>query len=216
MNFDSARVQMVEQQVRAWDVLDEKVLDTLTQVPREHFVPEAYRELAFADTAIDLGHDETMMTPQQEGRLLQALELRTTDNVLEIGTGSGFLTACLARLAGRVRSMEIHEDFCIRARERLAALGVDNVNIDCADAMNLAQRNRYDAVAITGSLPRLDQRFRDALKIGGRLFVVVGEAPVMEALLITRVTDEEWVQEALFETVVPPLKNVPEITHFEF
>lgn len=216
MNFDSARVQMVEQQVRAWDVLDEKVLDTLIQIPREHFVPEAYRELAFADTAIDLGLGETMMTPQQEGRLLQALELRSTDNVLEIGTGSGFLTACLARLGGRVRSMEIHEDFCIRAREKLAALGVDNVNIDCADAMNLAQRNRYDAVAVTGSLPHLDQRFQDALKIGGRLFVVVGVAPVMEALLITRVTDDEWLRQVLFETVVPALKNVPEITHFEF
>ncbi len=216
MNFDSARVQMVEQQVRAWDVLDEKVLDTLTQVPREHFVPEAYRELAFADTAIDLGHGENMMTPQQEGRLLQALELRNSDNVLEIGTGSGFLTACLARLGGRVRSMEIHEDFCIRAREKLTALGVDNVNVDCADAMNLAQRNRYDAVALTGSIPNLDPRFQDALKIGGRLFAVVGEAPVMEALLITRVTEDEWLRQALFETVVPPLKNVPEITHFEF
>jgi protein-L-isoaspartate(D-aspartate) O-methyltransferase len=216
MNFDSARVQMVEQQVRAWDVLDEKVLDTLTQVPREHFVPEAYRELAFADTAIDLGHGETMMTPQQEGRLLQALEPRKTDNVLEIGTGSGFLTACLARLAGRVRSMEIHEHFCIRAREKLAALEFDNVNIDCADAMNLAQRNRYDAVAVTGSVPHLERRFQDALKIGGRLFVIVGKAPVMEALLITRVTEDEWLRQTLFETVVPPLKNVPEITHFEF
>ena len=216
MNFDSARVQMVEQQVRAWDVLDETVLDTLTQVPREHFVPEAYRDLAFADTAISLGHGEFMMTPQQEGRLLQALGLRSTDYVLEIGTGSGFLTACLARLAGRIRSMEIHEDFCIRAREKLMALEVEHVNIDCADAMNLKQRSRYDAIAVTGSLPRPDPRFRQALKIGGRLFAVIGEPPVMEACLVTRLGEDEWQQEVLFETQVPPLKNVPEITHFEF
>ena len=216
MNFDSARLQMVEQQVRAWDVLDETVLDTLLQVPREHFVPEACRDLAFADTAIPLGHGQFMMTPQQEGRLLQALELRRTDDVLEIGTGSGFVTACLARLGNRVRSMEIHDDFCIRAREKLMALGIDNVNVDCADAMNLSQKNRYDAVAVTGSIPRFDPRFQEALRVGGRLFLVIGEAPVMEACLITRVAEDEWQREAIFETVLPPLENVQETARFEF
>jgi protein-L-isoaspartate(D-aspartate) O-methyltransferase len=216
MNFDAARLQMVEQQVRAWNVLDEQVLATMTRIPREHFVPEEYRDLAFADTQIPIGHDEVMLTPQLEGRLLQALALAGDEHVLEIGTGTGFLTACLARLGGRVRSLDIHEEFIESARAKLSAIDIGNVELACADAMTLEDKARYDAIAVTGSLPEYDPRFQQALKIGGRLFVVVGQHPVMEARLVSRVADKEWLTDILFETSIRPLSNAPVTRRFEF
>ena len=218
MDFDveSARRQMIEQQVRAWDVLDGRVLDVLSRVPREHFVPEAYREVAFADTAIPLPHGQCMLPPKVDGRLLQALDLGRSDEVLEVGTGSGFLTACLARLAQHVRTLEIFPDLSLAAVRALQALSVTNVTAETADATTLEGSGLYDAIALTASLPAYDPRFERALRPGGRLFVVVGTAPVMEARLVTRVGEDQWVSEALFETVIPPMVNAVGPDPFRF
>jgi protein-L-isoaspartate(D-aspartate) O-methyltransferase len=216
MNVEIARRQMIEQQVRAWEVLDERVLGVLAQVRRELFVPEAFRELAFADTQIPIGHGQFMLAPKVEGRFLQALELDPTDDVLEIGTGSGFFAACLARLGASVRSVEIFADLCEFARENLRASGVSGVQIETRDALTLDDSRRYDAIAVTGSLPIYDRRFERALEIGGRLAVVVGESPVMDARLIRRASETQWVQESLFETVIDPLLNAPLPPHFLF
>jgi protein-L-isoaspartate(D-aspartate) O-methyltransferase len=216
MNVEIARRQMIEQQVRAWEVLDERVLGALAQVRRELFVPDAYRELAFADTQVPIGHGQVMLTPKVEGRFLQALELDPADEALEIGTGSGFFAACLARLGGSVRSLEILADLCEFAKENLRASGIGGVQIETQDAMTLDESRRYDAIAVTGSLPIYDRRFERALKIGGRLVVVVGESPVMEARLIRRASETQWTQESLFETVIEPLVNAPQPPRFLF
>jgi protein-L-isoaspartate(D-aspartate) O-methyltransferase len=216
MNVEIARRQMIEQQVRAWEVLDERVLGVLAQVRRELFVPEAFRELAFADTQIPIAHGQLMLAPKVEGRFLQALELDPADDVLEIGTGSGFFAACLARLGGNVRSVEIFADLCDFAKENLRASGVSGVQIETQDALTLDDSRRYDAIAVTGSLPLYDRRFERALEIGGRLVVVVGESPVMEARLIRRASETQWVQESLFETVIEPLLNAPQPPRFLF
>ena len=216
MDVEFARRQMIEQQVRAWRVLDDRVLGVMAQVRRELFVPPQLRELAFADTSIPLGHGQTMFAPKVEGRVLQALELDEADEVLEVGTGSGYLAACLARLAGRVRSVEIFPDLSAHALENLRASGVGGVTVETLDAMTLADKNRYDAIAVTGSLPVYDDGFQRMLKVGGRLFVVIGEAPVMDAVLVRRVSADQWVRESLFETVVEPLINAPQPSRFLF
>ncbi len=196
---------MIDQQVRAWTVLDPAVLDVLSTVPREEFVPEAYESMAFADMEIPLGHGEFMMTPTVEGRALQALDLRSNDHVLEIGTGSGFLTACLAKLAGTVTSIDIHDDFVRDAARKLAGAGIDNVELQTMDATRELPGDRYDAIAVTGSIETFDPRFVDALRPGGRLFVVVGSPPVMDARRIRRTGDTDWNSESLFETSLGPL-----------
>jgi protein-L-isoaspartate(D-aspartate) O-methyltransferase len=205
MNIDFARQQMIDQQVRAWTVLDPSVLAVLSAVPREKFVPAAYATLAFADTEIPLGHGEFMMTPTVEGRVLQALDLDRNDHVLEIGTGSGFLTACLAKLAAAVTSIDIHEEFTRDAAGRLAAAGIDNVALRTMDATCELPGDRYDAIAVTGSIETFDARFVDALRPDGRLFVVVGSPPVMEARLVRRSGNADWTSESLFETKLAPL-----------
>jgi protein-L-isoaspartate(D-aspartate) O-methyltransferase len=205
MNIDFARQQMIDQQVRAWTVLDPSVLGVLSEVPREKFVPRAYESLAFADTEIPLGHGEFMMTPTVEGRLLQALELDRNDHVLEIGTGSGFVTACLAKLAAAVTSIDIHGDFVRDAAGKLASAGIDNVALRTMDATRELPGDRYDAIAVTGSIETFDPRLVDALRPGGRLFVVVGSPPVMEARLVRRSGDADWNSESLFETKLAPL-----------
>ncbi len=209
MNFDveTARRQMIDQQVRAWDVLDDRVLGVLAEVPREHFVPDAYREVAFADAPIPLPNGQCMLPPKVDGRILQALGVGRGDEVLEVGTGSGFLTACLARQACHVRTLEIFPDLTSGAERALQALSVTNVTAETADATKLDESGLYDAIALTASLPAYDPRFERALRPGGRLFVVVGSAPVMEARLVTRVGEDQWVSEALFETVIPPMVN---------
>jgi protein-L-isoaspartate(D-aspartate) O-methyltransferase len=216
MNLEVARRQMIEQQVRAWEVLDERVLGALAQVRRELFVPSEYRAVAFADTSIPLGHRASMLPPKVEGRILQGLQLLETDEVLEVGTGSGFFAACLARLAGKVRSLEIVSELTQFARENLRAAGVSGVNTETGDAMTLAEQERYDAIAVTGSLPVYDPRFEQALRIGGRLFVIAGEPPVMDAMLVRRVSSSEWLRESMFETVVEPLVNAPLPARFVF
>lgn len=196
---------MIDQQVRAWTVLDPAVLGALSTVPREEFVPRPYESMAFADTEIPLGHGEFMMTPTVEGRVLQALELDTNDDVLEIGTGSGFLTACLATLSGTVTSIDIHEDFVRSAARKLADAGLDNIETRTMDATRELPGDRYDAIAVTGSIETFDPRLANALRPGGRLFVVVGSPPVMEARLVRRVGESDWSTEDLFETTLGPL-----------
>ena len=205
MNIDFARQQMINQQVRAWTVLDSAVLDVLSAVPREDFVPQPYESLAFADTEIPLGHGEFMMTPTVEGRVLQALDLDSNEHVLEIGTGSGFLTACLAGLSGTVTSVDIHDDFVRNAARKLANAGVGNVELHSMDATRELPNGDFDAIAVTGSIETFDPRFVDALRPGGRLFVVVGSPPVMEARLVRRTGDADRQSETLFETSLGPL-----------
>lgn len=216
MDVNFAREQMVEQQVRAWDVLDNRVLETLRSVPREKFVPSAYVDLAFADTEIPLDHGVSMMTPMQVGRLLQALSIDSEDQALEIGTGSGFLTACLAHLAARVHSIDIHEDFITGAAQRFEELGIRNVRLENRDFNTLDEQSAYDVIAVTGSLPRPAENLEKALKVGGRLFCIVGSGPVMEATLVTRISAEKWSREALFETSLPTLENARQPDRFRF
>jgi len=207
MDTEFARQQMVEQQVRAWDVLQPGILDVLMNVPREQFVPSGYESLAFADTEVPLGHGQSMMTPTLEGRVLQALQVDSGDSVLEVGTGSGFLTACLARLGDKVTSLEIYDDFIKSAQANLEDTGISNVELLPMDATRELPGATYDAIAITGSIQSFDPRFVMALNPGGRLFVVVGDAPAMDARLITRSGDNDWQTESLFETVLTPLVN---------
>ncbi len=207
MNIDIARENMVEQQVRAWDVLDHDVLDVLTELPRERFVPAGFEILAFADTEIPIGHGESMMTPTVEGRVLQALELTGREHVLEIGTGSGFLTACLTRLARKVTSLDIHEDFLARAGTALEDVGIESAELVKMDATVELPSGQFDAIAVTGSIERFDPRFVEALTMGGRLFVVVGSSPVMDARVVTRTGDSDWQSTSLFETDLQSLVN---------
>ncbi len=206
MDFERARVNMVEQQVRTWEVLDQRVLDAMSDVPREAFVPQAYRNLAFADISIPLGHGQVMMSPKVEGRLLQALASTTADRVLEVGTGSGYLTALLARLAREIVSVDIYDDFVASASTRLGKLGYGNVRLEAGDALHgWSAGAPWDVIAVTGSVPELALAFGEQLAPGGRLFIVVGEAPVMDARLVTRLGAAEWRTESLFETDLPPL-----------
>ncbi len=198
---------MLGQQIRAWEVLDDRVLGALGQIPRESFVPDAYRELAFADLDIPLAHGQQMMTPKVEGRLLQALCLEPGDDVLEIGTGTGFLTACLARLANSVVSVDIHEDFSRDARTKVEQLGAGNVEFRTEDALTMGHEEQFDAIAVTGSIPEFDDHFIRMLRPGGRLFMIVGRAPVMEARVVTMHERGEYGQESLFESVITPLVN---------
>lgn len=215
IDIEQARFNMIEQQVRPWDVLDQRVLDVMSATPREDFVPERYRSLAFADINIPLGHDQVMMAPKTEGRLLQVLDVQAGDSVLEIGTGSGYLTACLSRLGNHVTSVEIFPEFREAAAAKLAAHGFRNVTLRDADAANgIGSDSRYDVIAVTGSLPLLHRQFHDNLAIGGRLFVIAGMPPVMEALLITRIDERNWSRESLFETSLPPLLHAEQPQQF--
>ena len=207
MNFELARTQMLGQQIRAWEVLDERVLRTLRETPRELFVPEEYRDLAFADVEIPLGHGQTMLAPKIEGRLLQAVQAEPIDEVLVAGTGSGFLTTCLARLAKQVVSVDIIDEFVATARSRLAEHEVRNVSLETADALALSYPGRFDVVAVTASVPELGDHFIRMLRPQGRLFIVVGREPVMEARLITMQPNGSTTTENLFETVLTPLIN---------
>ena len=209
-NADVARQNMIENQVRPWEVLDPRVLDVLAAVHREDFVPARSRALAFADMALPIGHGETMMKPTVEGRMLQALDLGAEDRVLEIGTGSGFVTACVARLAGSVTSIEIHADLADAARTRIAAAGAHNVRVETADAMRGFKTGElFDAVVVTGAVYALPDHLRAWVAPKGRLFAIVGESPAMQAMLYTRADDTHWREASLFET------DVRYLTHAE-
>jgi protein-L-isoaspartate(D-aspartate) O-methyltransferase len=207
MNFELARTQMLGQQLRAWDVLDDRVLRTFADTPRENFVPPDYRDLAFADAEIPLGLGQTMLAPKVEGRILQALQVEPIDDVLVVGTGSGYLTACVAQLAKHVMSVDIFPDFATTAAPKLAARDIRNVELKTADALRLPYRAQFDAIAVTGSTPVLGDHFVSMLRPQGRLFIVVGRDPAMEAQLITLQPNGTTTTASLFETVLAPLLN---------
>jgi protein-L-isoaspartate(D-aspartate) O-methyltransferase len=216
MQTASAREQMIEQQVRAWEVLDERVLAIFRRIPRERFVPAGQRYLSFADLEIPLPQGQHMLRPSVTGRLLQALELTGTERVLEVGSGSGYLTACLANVSAYVESVEMLPELAHLAHANLASLGVGNAQLITADATVLESEARYEAIAVTASLPVEDERFQRRLAIGGRLFVVVGESPVMDARLIRRTSESSWSSQSLFETVIDPLINARRPPEFSF
>lgn len=214
-DYANARELMVQQQIRPWDVLDARVLDALAELPREHFAPQAHRSLAYADVALPLGHGEAMMKPVVEGRTLQALQLAPGDDVLEIGTGSGFLTACLALLAREVVSIERHADLVETARERLAAQHLGNVRVEQADAFDYQPGRRFSAICVTGAVDTIPSQFLDWLKPDGRMFIIRGRAPAMEAVVLhndpagARIT-------SVFETAIPYLVGAAPVPTFEF
>jgi protein-L-isoaspartate(D-aspartate) O-methyltransferase len=217
MDFEQARFNMVEQQIRPWEVLDQQVLDLLFRVQREDFVPEQYRMLAFADLEIPLGHGEKMLEPRIEARMLQALALTPEDTVLEVGTGSGYMTALLASLARHVHSVEIIPEFSASAEKKLRAHRFHNVALEVGDAARGWDKQApYDAIVLTGSVPVLPGTFQANLKPGGRLIAVVGEPPVMEARLITCIAAGACNSTDLFETCIPPLRNVLQLEKFVF
>jgi len=207
IHLETAKRQMLGQQIRAWEVFDERVLSAIEAVPRERFVPSEFRDLAFADIELPLPHGQRMMAPKVEGRLLQALQLEASDRVLEIGTGSGYLTACLARLAGEVVSVEYFPDMVETARAKLAEMTDIDVEVHAADAMTLDYSAEFDAIAVTGSVPELDEHFIRMLRPGGRLFIIVGRPPVMEVRLVRMHHGGRWTEESLFETLITPLIN---------
>lgn len=217
MNVEQARANMVESQIRTWEVLDQTILDTLLAVKREEYVPEKYRLLAFVDMEIPLAHGEVMLAPKLEGRMLQELTLKRTDRVLEVGTGSGYMTALLAALAGQVYSVEQHADLQEGAAARLGAHGVSNVTLQVGDAgRGWPRQAPYDAILLTGSVPLLPTELLAQLKPGGRLLAVVGEPPVMTAQLFTAVADGACNEVGLFETCIAPLSHVPQPERFVF
>ena len=217
MDIEQARYNMVEQQIRPWDVLDQDVLNLLFKLRREDFVPEAHRALAFVDMEIPLGHGQAMWTPKLEARVIQELAIRPSDQVLEIGTGSGYLTALLAMNAAKVVSVEIHPEFSAAAGHKLRAHGIENVALHVADAArDWAFDGDFDVIVLTGSTPLLSGAFRNRLRTGGRLFAITGMAPVMQAQLITCTAPGAFRSVTLFETCVTELVNAPQPTAFVF
>jgi protein-L-isoaspartate(D-aspartate) O-methyltransferase len=217
MNIEQARFNMIEQQIRPWEVLDPQVLDLLFVVKREDFVPAAYRNLAFADMEIPLGSGQVMLAPRVEAKLLQELTIKKTDKVLEIGTGSGYMAALLAARAEHVVTVESRPELADFARQNLERAGIANVSIEVADgARGWSQNGPYDAIVVSGSVPVLPDALLKQLRIGGRLAVIVGEAPVMEAQLITCTADGVYNTINLFETVIPALDGTPAKDGFTF
>ena len=217
INIESARHHMVVSQIRTGQVLDDRILELVGRGPRQDFVPDALRNLAFVDMQVPLGHGEVMMAPLVEARLLQELAIKTTDKILEIGTGSGYMTWLLAQLGVKVHSVEIRADFTARASEKLAAHGVRNVELEIGDgARGWNKQAPYDVILVTGSLPLLPEEFKNQLRIGGRLVAIVGQSPAMEAQLVTRLTETSFDTRGLFETDLPPLQNALAPSAFVF
>jgi protein-L-isoaspartate(D-aspartate) O-methyltransferase len=214
MNFETARNQMLSQQIRTWDVLDEAVLAALRETPRELFVSKSDRELAFADVELPLAHGQRMLSPKLEGKLLQELRIQPTDHALVVGTGSGYLTACMARLAREVHGIEYFEDLSAAAQSHLRNLPVDNVFLETADATQMAADRKFDVIAVTASVPVLGEKFIRLLRPRGRLFIVVGRGHAMEAQVITLSSDRQWTTESLFETELTPMVNAGETETF--
>ena len=217
MNIEQARFNMIEQQIRPWKVLDTQVLDLMSTVPRENFVPDAYQGLAFADIAVPLGKDRFMLHPREEGRLLQAIKPNHNEKVLVIGSGSGYVTALVASMADEVIAIDSNEEFAALTTENLAKLSIENVTVSCIDVSEgLASQGPYKVIVILGSMQVLSESIKQQMAVGGRMFCIIGKEPTMEALLVTRISETEWQEDGLFETSVPALENTPEAEQFHF
>lgn len=217
VDVEKAQFNMIQQQVRPWDVLDESVLAVMEATPRAHFVPEAFQKVAFADIMIPLPNNQVMLPPKIIGRCLQALNLKSHENILEIGTGSGYLTALAAQLCHRIHSIDIHADLTNKARETLRSLNILNAILDTKDGFQLNPKQQtYDAIIVTGSTPLVPKSFRELLNTDGRLFVIVGQEPMMTAMLVTRLDNDEWFEQPLFETSIPCLEGAPVPEQFLF
>ena len=216
MDFEQARFNMIEQQIRPWDVLDHDVLELLGAVKREDFVPAAYRHLAFSDLDIPLPCGQTMLSPKLEARMLQELAPHEHENVLEIGTGSGFMAALLGHCAAQVISVEIHPELAETAQHKLRAAGVNNVSVRVLDAALELPQGEFDAIMVSGSLAAIPPALVAKLKLGGRLCAIVGQAPMMRAQLLTRIGERESKVVDLFDTMAPRLQGFPEPSTFRF
>lgn len=217
MNFEQARFNMVEQQVRPWEVLDFGVLDLLMSVRREEFVPEEYKSLALSEAEIPLGHGGSMLVPVIEGKILQAIQVKRSDKVLEVGAGSGYFAALLAAKADWVRTVDIEPALVNMAHDNLKRYGVENVIVEEGDAVSgWAGNAPYDLIVVSGGVPRIADSLLEQVKVGGRLFAFVGEAPLMTATLVTRVSESQFRTESLFENLVPMMRNAPQKSHFTF
>ena len=218
MNLEQARFNMIEQQIRPWSVLDQTVLQTMGSIPRDAFVPESLLSMAYADIEAPLAHGESMMFPRVEGRMLQELELDINDQCLEVGTGSGFVTACMATMSKHVDSIDIHEDFLEVASEKLAQHNIANVLLEHKDAFKDLSNNRkkYDAIAVTGSIPEYIPLFEQLLKPNGRLFIIVGSGETMHAIKVQRDANDNFVRTSIFETKLKSLVGVEEKSAFSF
>lgn len=217
MNFEQARIDMIEQQLRTWDVLDAQILNLIRNLPREIFVPRGYQEFSYSDMQVPLTHEQVMLPPREVGRILQSLNVQPHEHVLEIGTGSGYLTALLSKLAEHVTSVEIFPDISDEAQKAWQHFQLTNIKAEIGDASSEWQpHSAFDVICITGALPQLADHWRRQLNIGGRLFVVLGSASLMHATLITRVSHQEWTNQILYETLVPTLINAQQPPEFEF
>ena len=217
MDIEQARLNMIEQQIRTWEVLDQDVLNLLHEIHREDFIPEEYKDLAFADTRIPIGHEQTTMTPKVEARIVQSLAIQAHETVLEIGTGCGYLTCLLAKNAKQVSSIDIFSDFITSAKNKIESTPLDNIQLESVDAYALLDRaEKYDVIVFTTSLPVMDDRFLKLLNDKGRMFVIIGESPAMEARIITRQTDSDFSSEGLFETDLPALIGAKQKETFTF
>ena len=217
MNFEEARSNMIEQQIKPWNVPNQSVLDLISEIHREDFMPDQYKRLALADTRIPLAHGQVTMTPKVEARLLQALEIKPEDEILEIGTGCAYLTALLAKSGHHVLSIDIHPEFTEEARVKLQQHDIHNVSLESGDAVHgWQQSSPYDVIVFTGSVPFLEDCIQQQLKPGGRLCLITGQSPAMEARLITRISENDWRDKVLFETDLPELEGAVQVEPFKF
>ncbi len=216
MDLEQARFNMIEQQIRPWSVLDKTVLQTMSDIPRDIFTPESLVSMAYADVEVPIGHDETMMFPRIEGRMLQELEIDIDDECLEIGTGSGFVTACMATMANHVESIDIYDDFLESATQKFEKVNISNIQLSNQDALSMDNASKqYDAIAVTSSLPEYIPIFEQLLKPNGRLFIIIGIDETMHALKVVR-KDNSFIRQSLFETKLKKMVGAKEITKFSF
>ena len=201
-----AKHNMIEQQIRPWEVLDSQVLNVLSEIDRANFVKDIYKGLAYADCQIPLANQAKMFPPVVEGRMLQALLINENDSILEIGSGSGYITACLATLGKEVLSLDVDADNLDFARQNTTQAGLTNIEYKQANCLEVDFDELYDVIAVNGSVSEIPENLKQALNPGGRMFIIQGSSPVMHALLVTRTGDAEWIQQSLFETDLPALQ----------